>query len=70
MLLVMLLPLLLRTLLPLINTWIQALMAWERVDKTKKIERQIEHKKNYEYCEFGADLEGLANCRSIPPAGN
>ena len=53
MLLVMLLPLVLRTLLPLINTWIQALMSWERVDKTKKIERQIEHKKNYEYCEFG-----------------
>lgn len=43
----MLLPLILRSIVPVVSAWVQAIMNRERKDG-KKVERQIEHKKNYE----------------------
>ena len=69
MMLVMLLPLLLRSILPVITQWVNDIWSMDRGAKTKEYERVIEHKKNYE-CERGIRRLGclfLHDCHAPSP---
>ncbi len=49
MLLVMLLPMMIRYIVPVITEYAQKLFTWERTEAEHVYERMIEHKKNHEY---------------------